>query len=436
MTARRFDSVAIDLASVTRTPSGGLRIPAVITRTGVFEYKTPSGKVIREYRSPEEVFNADSMASAQGAVVTDLHPPTKVDPSNWKTLAKGHLVEGSVKPETTLLLSVLAVEDLRTIQKIDSGELAEISCGYDCAFDDTSGVTPDGQPYDRSQKKIVYNHIALGPIGWGRAGPDVALRLDSAGNMIPGCAEQPTTIGRKRMASVKITKRGLRINGVEFDTRTKAGCAQARAAVSSFLSSEYRTDDKAGDVKTAYEALGLALKDLMESAVDTAEEKADEESEKKPDADKKDEAPTNSAGDEKKPDADKKDGDEEPDGDEATKDEDSEKRMDAAASFLADVRAKATALIPGINVKGKNAKTLIRETVKAFGKKHAKDYATRVDSMSDARVTGLFEGLEAPKSGGTFDTLRGGNKETRTDAAEMTAKQKYDAHLNSAHKGK
>jgi hypothetical protein len=55
-----------------RTPQGFLRVNARLTRAGVFKYD--SG---REYRSAEEVFRADSMASLQGAPVTDLHPSEK-----------------------------------------------------------------------------------------------------------------------------------------------------------------------------------------------------------------------------------------------------------------------------------------------------------------------------------------------------------------------
>lgn len=37
----------------------------------------------------------------------------------------------------------------------------------------------NGEHYDAIQRNIVVNHIALGPKGWGRAGPEVAVKTDS-----------------------------------------------------------------------------------------------------------------------------------------------------------------------------------------------------------------------------------------------------------------
>ncbi len=62
--------------------------------------------------------------------------------------------------------------------------LVEVSRGVQVRIDETPGVTPSGERYDRVQRDIVYNHIALGPAGWGRQGASVALRLDSNGDEI------------------------------------------------------------------------------------------------------------------------------------------------------------------------------------------------------------------------------------------------------------
>jgi hypothetical protein len=59
------------------TPEGFLRIPAAVTRVGVFNYKQPDGSVIRELRLPEEVFNPDSLSSLKSIPITNDHPPRR-----------------------------------------------------------------------------------------------------------------------------------------------------------------------------------------------------------------------------------------------------------------------------------------------------------------------------------------------------------------------
>ena len=48
-----------------RLPSGGLRLSGELTKSGVFEYTDANGQVVREYRPPEEVSKADSLASIE-----------------------------------------------------------------------------------------------------------------------------------------------------------------------------------------------------------------------------------------------------------------------------------------------------------------------------------------------------------------------------------
>lgn len=168
------------IRKVTRTPSGGARLDAALTRSGVFTYYE-NGKRIDEYRPPDEVFKAESLATLLGATVTHRHPPTEVNPGNFKTYAEGFNVT-PVSREDDLVISTLDVNGAVALAAIESGE-REISCGYTCDVDNTPGVTPEGIRFDRSQKNIQYNHIAI--VERGRAGHSVALRLDAAGNELP-----------------------------------------------------------------------------------------------------------------------------------------------------------------------------------------------------------------------------------------------------------
>lgn len=162
-----------------------MRVPAYLTRSGVFEYEQPNGSVIREWRPPEEVGNADSLRTLVNAPVTLEHPNEKVTSQNFRKYAAGHAEAGTVKMDGDKVSAVLIVQDARLISDIERNARREISCGYDCDVQELAGIVPEGFPdagkrYDRIQRNIRYNHVAV--VEDGRAGPAVRLRLDSNGN--------------------------------------------------------------------------------------------------------------------------------------------------------------------------------------------------------------------------------------------------------------
>lgn len=171
----RLDISRLNSDKITRTASGGVRIPSAFTRVGVLTYHNADGTTRRELRPPEEVFAADSLASLRDAPVVVGHP-SMVDSQNWEKLSVGH-VSGEPTPKGKLVTGSTVVQKADALAAIDKGELQEQSCGYKCRFDPTPGVW-EGQAYDGIQRDIQYNHVGLGPKGWGRAGPEVALRLD------------------------------------------------------------------------------------------------------------------------------------------------------------------------------------------------------------------------------------------------------------------
>ena len=185
-----------------------MRVPANLTRTGVLVYSQADGSQIRELRHPEEVFSEDSLSTLAGAPVTDLHPAAPVRPSNWREVSVGH-VGDEVKADGKFVAAKLTIQDEDTITKIEHEDRCELSCGYSCCLDYTPGEF-EGERYDAIQRSIRYNHVALGPAGWGRAGNEVALRLDSQGNQITdNKAGQPPT----EVVPMKYT-----IDGVTYDT--------------------------------------------------------------------------------------------------------------------------------------------------------------------------------------------------------------------------
>lgn len=181
----RFDRA--EKCDFSYTPQGGVRASARLTRVGVFEYLLSDGSLRRELRDPGEVFDGASLETLKGATVTVLHPtdsdgaPCMVSAENWKSLSVGHLAD-DVRGEGPYVAGTVHVQEAEAAARVLSqGEdrLSEVSLGYECDLDETPGVF-DGQPYDGIQRRIRYNHVALGPPGWGRAGPNVRLRIDSA----------------------------------------------------------------------------------------------------------------------------------------------------------------------------------------------------------------------------------------------------------------
>jgi hypothetical protein len=172
----RFDVGPV--RGVTDLPNGGVRIRSAFARTGVYEYSDGT-KTWREYLPPEEAFSRDSLETLRGATVTDLHPPKLIDGSNWSQHARGH-VGDNVTQDGDYIVGDTYIFDATLVQRIKANERRETSCGYKCQVDPTPGTAPNGVRYDAIQRNRRYNHVGIGPAGWGRQGPDVSLRMDGA----------------------------------------------------------------------------------------------------------------------------------------------------------------------------------------------------------------------------------------------------------------
>ena len=172
----RYD-VAV-LGNAEKTSQGFLRMPAHLTRAGILEYRRADGTTIRELRPAAEVFAPQSLATLRAAPLTDLHPTEMISPANVRKLSIG-IVSEDVRADGELVAAAVTVQEADAIAAVERGERREISCGYRCRIDATPG-TFRGQKYDQVQRDIVYNHVALGPRNWGRAGRDIALRIDAA----------------------------------------------------------------------------------------------------------------------------------------------------------------------------------------------------------------------------------------------------------------
>lgn len=171
---QRFDRG--EITSVEITPQGFLKVPGFATRTGVFTYRDSSGKVRRELRHPDDVFDPESLATLKNVPVTLQHPPKMLTPENVSQYIKGYSTE-RLEVNRDLVETDLIITHQEAISAVQDLKMRELSSGYVSDVIPEQGVY-NGAEYDHRQINIKYNHIAI--VDRGRAGPEVRLRMDSA----------------------------------------------------------------------------------------------------------------------------------------------------------------------------------------------------------------------------------------------------------------
>lgn len=234
----RYD---VGQVSFEPTPSGGMRGPANLTRTGVFKYRNPDGSIRRELRHPDDVFHADSLASLEDAPLTDGHPREgMVTPDNYKRLAIGH-VRGA-KSRGQFLEGIAVVQDGACVREVKDRRKGELSCGYESRVIAESGEY-NGERYDMRQTEIRYNHVALLPPGAGRAGSEVRLRLD--GNEEPTCLPDDEEAKGESMTPAEIAK--LMTEAQTEKARADAAVSRADAADKLANEAKIRADKAEGE---------------------------------------------------------------------------------------------------------------------------------------------------------------------------------------------
>lgn len=115
-------------------------------------------KVVYVRREAQDVFDEDSMRSIEGKPVTLHHPDEMVDSKNFMKYAKGFI--RNVRRDGDNIVGDLIIHDESTIQKVLSGELKDLSLGYQAK------LVPVGDG-TLKQTDIVVNHLAV--VGEGRA---------------------------------------------------------------------------------------------------------------------------------------------------------------------------------------------------------------------------------------------------------------------------
>ncbi|WP_313506787.1 DUF2213 domain-containing protein [Kosakonia sacchari] len=159
-----------------------------IARTGTQVYlpeeidlEPDASGTVTVWRTEDEVFSPETMASFEGVAVTLGHPEGDngeiifVNPSNYAELTHGHIqnVRRGTGDKADLLLADVLIKRQEAIDAVNRG-LTDVSCGYDAKYKQLS-------PGKGKQYQITGNHLAVG-IEKGRAGGRCAIG-DSAPNI-------------------------------------------------------------------------------------------------------------------------------------------------------------------------------------------------------------------------------------------------------------
>lgn len=166
---------------------------AVLARTGSYDYLesevVPNGdpnKIVKVYRTPEEVFNPYSMASFENKPFCNDHPEDDVCGENFRELQGGFIrdIRRGTGNLQDCLIGTIVVTDPEMIDLIKSKQKRELSLGYNAMIE-----KDDSGRYIMTH--IRGNHLAL--VDSGRAGI-ATIRDNKSVNKIGGfCGmKQPT----------------------------------------------------------------------------------------------------------------------------------------------------------------------------------------------------------------------------------------------------
>lgn len=165
----RIDSIPASDTSIDE--QGFLHDTPVVTSTGIFEYSLPDGKVRRELRLPEHVFDKKSLASYQGKPVIITHEAGSIDKDNVMKEIVGTILTDGYRDGNDVRCKIV-IHDIDKVKKIP---FRELSLGYNLDLIEEPGEW-NGEPYDAIQTNIRINHLAI--VEKARAGDQAHLNLD------------------------------------------------------------------------------------------------------------------------------------------------------------------------------------------------------------------------------------------------------------------
>ena len=280
----------------TEDENGYITIPNnPISKSGVFQYLGSSispeldpDTVYNVWRPEEELNNPDTIESFR------LTPwiPEHVMLGTGFTPAEVVGVQGvtgeTVEFANGTLYSKLKLfgEDLK---KLIRAGLKELSCGFRCAWEIKSGVTPTGEQYDVIQRQIRGNHLAS--VEQARMGSDVRVAMDKAVFALDSLDFNPKPNGE----DMDLTKEDLQAAMDSAIKPIQAALDEANKKMEDMAKDMEEMKEKAEDEEMSEADMMKALKaadmykedmtaDQMKSAYDKMMSAKDEDDDKKSDA--------------------------------------------------------------------------------------------------------------------------------------------------------
>jgi hypothetical protein len=260
----RFNLSSIDPNKIKTNALGGIVVDGVVIRTGVFEYETENGDVVREWLPREELFRDNVLKTLEGVPVTNEHPDTMISPENFKSHSVGHVSNVRVEDER-FIVATLNIVDQETLNQIFKESKRELSAGYFVDPVRENGVSPEGEEYDYIQKNLVFNHCSI--VHMGRCGPEVSLRLNSSGDLVRTNIEKNGLLNEKSGNNMRKSKKNTEV--VEKETEN----VEEELSPKTFLNS------LAAELELAEEEVLVKLEEKMPSIVLLLQDEATENSE-------------------------------------------------------------------------------------------------------------------------------------------------------------
>lgn len=189
--AVRMDSVPLEKAWFTS--EGYLRDRPILTSVGIFEYLNRDGTIRRELRLPEEVFDAESLASYRGKPIVITHDAGLIDKDNVAQNQVGTILSIGERKGNDVVADIV----IHDTDELRHSHMKELSLGYNLDLEETPGEW-NGEHYDAIQRNIRVNHLAV--VRDARAGEQARLNMDGRDN-------EKLLKGGKKMKEVKKTHR-------------------------------------------------------------------------------------------------------------------------------------------------------------------------------------------------------------------------------------
>ncbi len=267
--------------------TGFLRCTAVILKEGVLEYRrdelagipdSVTGEKIRVYVSQAELNKQASIQTLEGmpAVIGHTWQDTNTNEVSCGNIAGSPLCDG-----VTLTADILITES-EAVRRImlppnDPDLLQEISSAYDAVVVWESGVSPTGEAYDGYFIDLSYNHVAILPIGNGRAGASVRIINDKRGDSMEFTKVRLRNGKSIRVANEDVEALEADVTKTTEDIKNAVTPEQLTAALEELTALKAETTEKNARI-AELEGMIQSYKDQLDAALstDTVEAKAEE----------------------------------------------------------------------------------------------------------------------------------------------------------------